>query len=158
MTATRARAWPWVGLVLLGGCGGAAQQPEPASPAHAAPSSVVDTAPAAPSLGPAGSPPASPPPPPPPPPAVVPPPADQPDDREALRASARVELERAQRDLEAAASECESACRALASMDRATIHLCALADQTDDRRRCDDARKRLSDARVRVRAACGTCP
>jgi len=75
-----------------------------------------------------------------------------------LRAAAREELDRAQRDLEAASSSCDSACRALASMETATVHLCSLADQPDDQRRCDDARQRLTVARGRVRAACGTCP
>jgi hypothetical protein len=43
-------------------------------------------------------------------------------------------------------------------MERATRHLCSLADEQDDRRRCDDARQRLTTARVRVMAQCGTCP
>jgi hypothetical protein len=78
--------------------------------------------------------------------------------RDAARVTARAELDRAQRDLEAAASDCEAACRALASMERATSHLCSLADEDADRRRCDDARGRLAEARKRVRGACGTCP
>jgi hypothetical protein len=73
------------------------------------------------------------------------------------RAAARTELQRAQADLEASAGECAGACRALASMERATEHLCQLSGEDDDRRRCDDARKRLSDARDRVRRQCGAC-
>ena len=61
------------------------------------------------------------------------------------------------RDLDAAASDCESACRALASMERATSHLCSLAEEADDQRRCDDARLRLTTAKGRVHAACGAC-
>jgi hypothetical protein len=71
--------------------------------------------------------------------------------------AARADLDRAEHDLAAAAADCDSACRALASMDRATTHLCSLADLPDDRRRCEDARQRLSEARGRVRAACGAC-
>jgi hypothetical protein len=78
--------------------------------------------------------------------------------REAQRAMARAELDRAMAELEASASDCAQACRALASMERATAHLCALADQTDDQRRCDDATKRLREARDRVRTSCGACP
>jgi hypothetical protein len=68
------------------------------------------------------------------------------------------ELNRAQAQLEAAAGDCAAACRALASMQRATERLCALADGADDRRRCDDAKTRLVAARDRVRSACGGCP
>jgi uncharacterized membrane protein len=71
--------------------------------------------------------------------------------------AARADLDRAQRDLELATSDCESACRALASMERATSHLCSLAEEPDDQRRCDDARLRLTAARGRVHAACGGC-
>jgi hypothetical protein len=71
---------------------------------------------------------------------------------------ARQELARAEAQLEAARSDCAAACRALASMQRATEHLCALADESDDRRRCEEARKRLLAARDRVRSSCGGCP
>jgi hypothetical protein len=42
-------------------------------------------------------------------------------------------------------------------MERATSHLCSLAEEADDQRRCEDARLRLTTARGRVRAACGAC-
>jgi len=74
------------------------------------------------------------------------------------REAARAELGQAQQDLEAAASDCSAACRALASMERATQHLCELAAEPDDRGRCDDARQRLHTARERIRSACGACP
>jgi type IV secretory pathway VirB10-like protein len=159
-TSRRASIGPAVlGLVvLLCSCGGAqqSQAPAPTTPnapafsdeapaASAAPTGGVHAVPGQPSL--------SPPPPPPPPPS----PADQPTERGAARIAAGAELDRAQRDLELAASDCESACRALASMERATSHLCSLAEEPDDQRRCDDARLRLSAARGRVRAACGGC-
>jgi hypothetical protein len=43
-------------------------------------------------------------------------------------------------------------------MERAVVRLCSLVELPDDRRRCDDAKKRLLDARDRVRVACGSCP
>jgi hypothetical protein len=155
--ARRASIGPLVqGLVvLLCSCGGAQQSQAPAPTTPNAPA-FSDEAPAA-SATPTGGahvapaqPPLSPPPPP-------PSPADQPTERGAARIAAGAELARAQRDLELAASDCESACRALASMERATSHLCSLAEEPDDQRRCDDARLRLTAARGRVRAACGGC-
>jgi hypothetical protein len=71
--------------------------------------------------------------------------------------SARAELERAQRELDAS-GDCVSACRALGSMKRATSHLCSLATEDEDRRRCEDAKKRLATVQDRVRSACGSCP
>ena len=164
------KAGPVMLAVLLFGCGGEAKTapavsaPPSSNQLESAPAPAPTSAPAPAGPGCGDAPPASPvatPPPPPPPPAAAPsvvPPADEPMRREALRVTARAELDRAQRDLEAAASDCEAACRALASMERATTHLCSLADQDADRRRCDDARGRLAEARKRVRGACGTCP
>jgi hypothetical protein len=74
------------------------------------------------------------------------------------RAAARAELERAQSDLDAAATDCAAACRALSSMERATQHLCTLVSDPDDQKRCDDAQHRLATARERVRSSCGACP
>jgi predicted lipid-binding transport protein (Tim44 family) len=110
--------------------------------------------------GQAGAAPAQPPPPPAAAPAAAAAPAGLPtaDERPSLRMAARADVDRAERDLDAAMTSCESACRALASMDRATTNLCSLADERDDQRRCDDARQRLAAARARVRAACGACP
>jgi hypothetical protein len=91
--------------------------------------------------------------------APPPAPSTPPDaPREVQRAIARAELERATLELQASANDCAQACRALASMERATAHLCALADQSDDQRRCDDATRRLREARDRVRVSCGSCP
>ncbi|WP_437960961.1 hypothetical protein WME76_15855 [Sorangium sp. So ce119] len=50
---------------------------------------------------------------------------------------------------------CETACRALASMDRATQHLCGLAGDADQR--CDAARTRVKSATDRVEAQCPRC-
>jgi hypothetical protein len=68
------------------------------------------------------------------------------------------ELESAQRELDVAAGDCRTACRALASMDRAAGHLCALAEGPDDRARCEEAKVKLRAARDKVRATCGECP
>ena len=50
---------------------------------------------------------------------------------------------------------CTTACRALASMDRAATKVCDLAGSED--RRCDGARTRFSAARDLVRRSCPTC-
>jgi len=50
---------------------------------------------------------------------------------------------------------CGVACKALASMKRATEHLCELSG--DDPGSCDDARARLDRATARVRDVCGEC-
>jgi hypothetical protein len=146
-------------LALAAGCGGAAPERQPAaSPAdapaaapgaHAAPTTTEPSGP--------GAPPPAPPPPPPPAPASAFTP-EEPRDREARRDSARKELETAEKQLlDVAASSCESACRALASMERATSLLCTVADDAGDQRRCEDARRRLSAARTHVRSVCGSC-
>ncbi len=133
-------------------CGGAApmpaQSPAEAAPAGAAPAPDTNAA-----TPPPGYPVA--------PPAPSPPEESssaQMQDAPSRRAAARAELARAQADLEAAPSDCTAACRALASMERATRHLCELAADPDDQGRCNDARQRLLAARERVRSACGTCP
>jgi hypothetical protein len=57
-------------------------------------------------------------------------------------------------EAELTSDPCFSACRALASMTRATTHLCDLAGDADQR--CDNARTRLRSARERVEGSC-TC-
>jgi hypothetical protein len=142
-------------FVLLCRCGGAAQSQAPASSAPNTTTNGMGEHVLAPTAPPAGGTPYAPPPAPPPPPPPAP---DAPrDERRAERLTAGADLERAQRELDAAASDCESACRALASMERATSHLCSLAEEPDDQRRCDAAKVRLTAARGRVRAACGAC-
>jgi hypothetical protein len=66
-------------------------------------------------------------------------------------------LVKAEQALEAGASDCANACRALGSMDRAAGQLCD-ATRGDDPSRCDDAKARLLRARDQVRGACGGCP
>jgi hypothetical protein len=144
---------------LLNMCGGSAPMPAE-SPASAAPSTngpsdrQMESAPS--SYGQPGYPaqPSIPPPAPPPPAASS---ADGAPDAPHQREAARAELARAQADLDAAANDCSSACRALASMERATKHLCDLVSGADDQSRCDDARRRLQSSRDRVRSSCGSC-
>jgi hypothetical protein len=50
---------------------------------------------------------------------------------------------------------CANACRALASMERATSHLCSLAGDADAR--CEGARARVKNAGARVHAECPAC-
>ena len=69
---------------------------------------------------------------------------------------ARAELKQAEAELEAAQGNCASACKALASMERATDHLCGVVTP-EEQRVCEDARKKLASSRERVRAECGEC-
>jgi len=85
-------------------------------------------------------------------------PGDSPRRVEVALRAARTEVEQAQRELEVSMSECTNACRALGSMERATGHLCDLATERDDRRRCEDAKTAVLRARDRIRKSCGSCP
>jgi hypothetical protein len=67
--------------------------------------------------------------------------------------NARSEIDRAEQSVNAASSDCVAACRALASMERAAEHLCALDAGTECRR----ARERVDAARERVHASCEGC-
>lgn len=142
--------------LLLYGCGGAQRAEAPPASPSTSPSLVqpTETSPA-----PAAAPSPAPPPPPPPPTIPAAESSDGPTGRDELRA-ARQDLDRAQRELDTSAGTwgaCDAACRALASMERATAHLCSLAEEPDDKRRCQDARERLTSAQGRVRSACGAC-
>jgi len=61
----------------------------------------------------------------------------------------------AQRAETSSASPCTTACRALASMERAAEHLCDLSGSDDTR--CDSARARVKSATERVYAQCPSC-
>ncbi len=104
------------------------------------------------------------PPPPPPPPSLAqppaapvapaaPPPAAHAQGKGAPATKAE-ELETTRRSAPASGG-CASACAALASMERATDHLCTLAGAQDAR--CSDARARVKSATDRVRATCPSC-
>jgi hypothetical protein len=71
---------------------------------------------------------------------------------------ARLAITVSSREIEMAAGNCPTACRALGSMDRATGRLCALAVSSSDHRVCTDAKSKLVNARGEVRAACVSCP
>ena len=87
-----------------------------------------------------------------------PPPTGGAPTREATLGKARSDLDVAQRELDVAAGDCVAACRALGSMDRATGHLCGLAQDHDERSRCEDAKTKVRGARDKVRNTCGACP
>lgn len=78
-------------------------------------------------------------------------------DRSIAIAQATNDVASSQRQLDLSGGDCQNACRALGSMDRATGRLCGLAQSNDEIRRCDDARNRLYSARDKVRSSCGTC-
>ena len=66
-----------------------------------------------------------------------------------------LEFQSAQAQLEATTSDCAVACKALASIDRATGHVCAMTSASDH---CTSARETLKSARRKVRAECTACP
>jgi hypothetical protein len=76
--------------------------------------------------------------------------------REMQILGAMITLENEMRQLQGALSTCDVACRSLASMERAVKIVCSLT-QGEDQARCEEARKRLREARTRVRASCKTC-
>lgn len=57
----------------------------------------------------------------------------------------------------AAGSDCAQLCKALGSMTRSTLHLCELAKQSGDDKRCTDATGKLESARAKVKSSCGGC-
>ena len=58
-----------------------------------------------------------------------------------------------------AGNECGSMCKALASMKRATEHLCELTQggSGTDQKRCIDAKAKLESAQAKVKASCPAC-
>jgi hypothetical protein len=74
-------------------------------------------------------------------------------------AAAQANFDEANRQLGVAGSDCAKLCKALASMQRATERLCGLvaAGSDADKRRCTDARTKLTAATAKVNAACGAC-
>jgi hypothetical protein len=72
--------------------------------------------------------------------------------------NAQNDVESSQRELDPnlANNDCKNACRALGSMDRAAGRLCGLV-QSDEMRRCDDAKEKVYSARDRVKRTCKAC-
>lgn len=101
-------------------------------------------------------------------PGAPPPPAAQgaaapsseaaPEEERGSVAEARRRWEMAARELDGASRSCAEACRALASLERATTHLCEVAATAGQPTRCTDAQARLRVARDKVRSSCTTCP
>jgi hypothetical protein len=91
-------------------------------------------------------------------PMMPPPEPGQAPSRTVQMQTASRDIESSVRELDVAAGDCSNACRALASMDRATGTLCQLAREGDEVRRCEDAKKKVYSARDRVRTTCGGCP
>jgi hypothetical protein len=160
-TATsRVTAWlaaPSLALAIVA-CGSAQQQPPRApSPPEAPP---VAEAPSAPSTSPPsdGAPPAGYPQ------AAPPAAADAAEAPEGSRASASASmtdqvgatLKQAEHDI--ASGNCPTACRALASMERAVAFLCTGNKTTEETDRCESARHHLLRARHGIRTTCGNCP
>ena len=67
--------------------------------------------------------------------------------------NARSDFQGSARELELAASDCQAACKALSSLERAANHLCAVAEPDE----CTDARARVDRARRAVTSQCGGC-
>lgn len=112
----------------------------PPPPAQAAPAAVVPTPESAPSK------------------AGTSPTEAKPASRAVALGQAANEVTTAQRELDVAGGDCNNACRALGSMDRAAGRLCGLAQSDDEMRRCGEAKTRVYSARDKVRNTCGTCP
>ncbi len=67
--------------------------------------------------------------------------------------AARQDFTTSEHDFQVAASDCQAACKALASLERAANHLCAVAEPDE----CSDARARVDRARRAVSQQCGGC-
>jgi len=67
--------------------------------------------------------------------------------------AAREDLQKSEAQMDASMSDCESACKALASLERAVNHICAVAEPDE----CNDARMRALKARKAVNAQCSGC-
>jgi hypothetical protein len=83
-------------------------------------------------------------------------PADAPPSA-ATRDRAKSEIKHAEIELTQAGNDCTRACKALASMERATAHLCTVVSTPDEQQSCEDARQKLQSSRDRVRTTCGEC-
>ncbi|CAN5647340.1 hypothetical protein BH09MYX1_BH09MYX1_67420 [soil metagenome] len=66
---------------------------------------------------------------------------------------ARTDLDQGEQSIDATTSECGTACKALASMERAEKTLCDVAEPDE----CDRAKARVDKARAKVRGAGCAC-
>jgi hypothetical protein len=67
--------------------------------------------------------------------------------------NARNDFQSREREIELAAADCQAACKALASLERAANHLCAVAEPEE----CTDARARVDRVKRAVSSQCGGC-
>jgi hypothetical protein len=67
--------------------------------------------------------------------------------------AARQDWQTSEHEFDLAAADCQTACKALASLERAANHLCAVAEPDE----CTDARARVDRARRAVSQQCGGC-
>jgi hypothetical protein len=67
--------------------------------------------------------------------------------------NARNDFQGRQREFDLAASDCQAACKALASLERAANHLCAVSEPEE----CTDARARVDRAKRAISQQCGGC-
>jgi hypothetical protein len=70
------------------------------------------------------------------------------------KAGAVSQLNQAEAQVQSSLGDCATACRALASMENAAVHICELDQGGGD---CASARQRVNAARERVMRACGGC-
>jgi hypothetical protein len=68
-------------------------------------------------------------------------------------AAGRADFQKNAHDFDLAATDCTLACKALASLERAADHLCAVAEPDE----CTDARARVDRAKRAVQSQCGGC-
>lgn len=130
----------------LGACAAPKEAAEPPSPPPAAPAGDAPAAGASPGYPGSMTP--------------VPPPAPADAAPKATEPSAEplwLEFERFDRAVALSTGDCATACRALASLERAAKRVCEGATQLGEGGHCGEATRRLRDARGRVRAACPRC-
>lgn len=65
----------------------------------------------------------------------------------------RSDFQRSEQEFDQVSTDCAVACKALASLERAANHLCAVAEPEE----CSDARVRVDRARRAVEAKCSGC-
>lgn len=68
-------------------------------------------------------------------------------------AAGRADYQKSAHDFDVEAGDCTLACKALASLERAADHLCAVAEPEE----CTDARARVDRAKRAVNMQCGGC-
>jgi hypothetical protein len=85
---------------------------------------------------------------------MPPPPTNNGGTPDARRSWALATLGDGEHQIDATVKECTTACRALASMERAAKTLCDLGDPDE----CTRAKARVEAARDKVKKSCGSCP